>query len=77
MRSRSRAPSATAGTPRNIVGRLNAEVVKALQLADVRKRLIDGGSDIIGNLPEAADQFLRAEVEKWGTVVRAANVKPN
>jgi hypothetical protein len=43
----------------------------------VRKRLIDAGSQIIGNSPEAADRFLREEVEKWGTVVRAAKVTPN
>ena len=68
---------APAGTPRNVISRLNAETLKALKLPDVQKRLIDSGSDIIGNSPEQADQFLRAEVEKWGKVVRAANVKPN
>jgi tripartite-type tricarboxylate transporter receptor subunit TctC len=68
---------APAGTPRNVIARLNAETLKALKLPDMQKRLIDSGSDIIGNTPEQADQFLRAEVEKWGKVVRAANVKPN
>ena len=66
-----------AGMPREVVTRLNAEAVKAIQLPDVRKRLLDGGSDIIGNAPDAADRFLREEVEKWGKVVKAANVKPN
>jgi tripartite-type tricarboxylate transporter receptor subunit TctC len=68
---------APAGTPRNVVSRLNAEALKAIKLPDVDKRLVDSGSSIIGNSPEQADQFLRAEVEKWGKVVRAANVKPN
>jgi tripartite-type tricarboxylate transporter receptor subunit TctC len=68
---------APAGTPRNVITRLNAETLKALKLPDVAKRLVDSGSDIIGNSPEQADEFLRAEVEKWGKVVRAANVKPN
>jgi len=67
---------AAAGTPRNIVNRLNAETVKAIQLPDVQKRLLEGGSDIVGNSPEAADKFLRDEVEKWGAVVRAAKVTP-
>jgi tripartite-type tricarboxylate transporter receptor subunit TctC len=67
---------AAAGTPRDIMNRLNAETVKAIQLPDVRKRLLEGGSDIVGNSPEAADKFLRDEVEKWGTVVRAAKVTP-
>ena len=68
---------AAAGTPRNIVNRLNAETVKAIQLPDVQKRLLEGGSDIVGNSPEAADKFLRDEVEKWGAVVRAAKVTPS
>lgn len=68
---------APVGTPRNVIARLNAETLKALKLPDVQKRLVDSGSDIIGNSPEQADEFLRAEVEKWGKVVRAANVTPN
>ena len=68
---------APAGTPKNIVTRLNEETLKALKLPDVQKRLLDSGSDIIGNSPEQADQLLKAELQKWGTVVRAANVKPN
>ena len=68
---------APAGTPRNVIARLNAETLKAIKLPDVEKRLIESGSDIIGNSPEQADAFLRAEVEKWGKVVRAANVTPN
>jgi tripartite-type tricarboxylate transporter receptor subunit TctC len=67
---------AAAGTPRDIVNRLNAETVKAIRLPDVQKRLLEGGSDIVGNSPEAADKFLRDEVEKWGAVVRAAKVTP-
>jgi tripartite-type tricarboxylate transporter receptor subunit TctC len=68
---------APAGTPRNVIARLNAETLKALKLPDVEKRLVEGGSNIIGNSPEQADEFLRAELEKWGKVVRAANVTPN
>ncbi|HYN13537.1 MAG TPA: tripartite tricarboxylate transporter substrate-binding protein, partial [Burkholderiales bacterium] len=66
---------APAGTPREVIGRLNAELLKALSLPEVRQRLIDAGSEIIGNSPEAADRHLRDEVEKWGVVVRAANVR--
>ena len=68
---------APAGTPKPVLARLNAETLKAIQLPDVNKRLLDGGSTIIGNNPEEADRFLRDEVEKWGKVVRAAGVKPN
>ena len=65
------------GTPNDIVQRLNSEIQKALQMPDVRKRLIDSGSEIIGNSPEAADRFLKEEVAKWAVVVKAAKVTPN
>ena len=67
---------APAGTPREIVNRLNAEVLKVIALPDVRTRLIEAGSVIVGNSPEAADRFLREDLDKWGKVVRAAKVTP-
>jgi tripartite-type tricarboxylate transporter receptor subunit TctC len=63
------------GTPRDIVARLNAELVKVLANPEVRQRLIDGGSEVIGNAPEAADKFLQNEIARWGTVVKAANIR--
>jgi tripartite-type tricarboxylate transporter receptor subunit TctC len=66
---------APAATPRDILMKLHAEVNKALTRPEVRQRLIDTGSEIIGNSPEAADRHLRDEVERWGVVVRAANVR--
>ncbi|MBM3357970.1 MAG: tripartite tricarboxylate transporter substrate binding protein [Betaproteobacteria bacterium] len=68
---------APAATPRDVIGRLNAEILKILTIPEVRQRLLDAGSEIIGNSPEAADRFLKSELERWGTVVRAANVKAN
>ena len=63
------------GTPREIVGRLNAEIVKILAMPEVRNRLTDGGSDVIGNSPEEADRFLKSEIARWGEVIRAANIR--
>lgn len=68
---------APAATPRDVINRLNAEIVKALAIPEIRQRLLDLGSDIIGSSPQTADGFLKSELERWGTVVRAANVKPN
>jgi tripartite-type tricarboxylate transporter receptor subunit TctC len=62
------------GTPRDIVNRLNAEVVKILAIPEIRQRLIDGGSEVIGNSPEEADRFLQAEIARWGAVVKAAKI---
>jgi len=62
------------GTPREIVGKLNAEMVKALAIPELRQRLVEGGSEVIGNSPEAADKFLHSEIARWGAVVKAANI---
>ena len=62
-------------TPKDIVNKLNAEIVKALAIPEIRQRLIDGGSEVIGNSPEAADKFLQSEIVRWGAVVKAANIR--
>jgi tripartite-type tricarboxylate transporter receptor subunit TctC len=62
------------GTPKDVLTKLNAEVVKILALPEIRQRLIEGGSEVIGNSPEAADRFLQTEISRWGTVVKAANI---
>lgn len=62
------------GTPKDIVAKLNTEIAKILALPEVRQKLVDGGSEVIGNSPEAADRFLQNEISRWGTVVRAANI---
>ena len=48
--------------------------MKVLALPEIRQRLIDGGSEVIGNSPEAADRFLQTETARWGAVVRAAKI---
>ncbi len=63
------------GTPKDVVAKLNAEVVKVLAIPEIRQRLVDGGSEVIGNSPEAADRFLHSEIARWGAVVKAANVR--
>jgi tripartite-type tricarboxylate transporter receptor subunit TctC len=62
------------GTPKDIINKLNAEVVKALNTPELRQRLTDGGSEVIGNSPEEADRFLKSEIIKWGKVVKAAKI---
>ncbi len=65
---------APAGTPKDIVSKLNTEVAKILAIPEIKQKLIDGGSEVIGNSPEAADKFLQTEIARWGTVVKAANI---
>jgi tripartite-type tricarboxylate transporter receptor subunit TctC len=68
---------APAGTPREAVGRTHVEVAKALRLPDVGRRLADDGAEPGGMPPEAFAAFIRAEIGKWGRVVREARITLN
>lgn len=63
---------APAGTPRDIISKLNAESVKALQSPQFKERLAALGLEPVGNSPEAATAFIQAEITKWAPVVKAA-----
>jgi len=67
-------PSAT---PKEIVARLHQEIVKALQLPDVRSRLEAEGAEIIGNTPEQAAAIVRTELDKWAEVIRKTGMTAN
>lgn len=62
-------------TPREIVARLNSEVGKILASTAVRERFINEGVEPIGGTPEQFDAFIRAEIDKYAKVVKAANLK--
>ncbi len=62
-------------TSRELIMRLNAEAVRAMSAPDMRERLAVEGADPTSGTPEQFAAFLRAEIEKWGKVVTAANVR--
>ena len=66
---------APGNTPKEIVARLSAEVGKMMRSPEVRERFATLGVDPVGNTPEEAAEFLRAEIAKSGKIVRDANVK--
>lgn len=66
---------APAATPRDIVQKLYAEISRALKEPDARERLANLGAEIVDKNPEGFAEHLRAEVSKWGKVVRAAGMK--
>jgi len=68
---------APAGTPRDIIAKLHAGVVRALQNSDVRKRLMNDGAEPVGSSPEQFATYIRAETEKWAKVIKAAGIVPN
>jgi tripartite-type tricarboxylate transporter receptor subunit TctC len=65
------------GTPKDIIKRINAEVVGALRQPDVAQRVREQGFTLVADAPEEAEAFMAAEVERWGKLVRDANVKPD
>lgn len=67
---------APAKTPRAIVDRLNASVVKALSDPAVRNGLSSQGAEPVGNTPDEYDRYNRTEIERWSKVARAAGVVP-
>jgi tripartite-type tricarboxylate transporter receptor subunit TctC len=67
--------AAPAGTPRDIITRLNGAIVKALQMPDVREKLQAQGAEILSGTPEEAGSFIRSEVTKWGKVVKASGAR--
>jgi tripartite-type tricarboxylate transporter receptor subunit TctC len=64
-----------AGTPRPIVDKLNAEIVKIMHTPGVLDRLAADGPIAIGNSPEEFASYIKAEQVKWSKVVREANIK--
>ena len=66
---------APANTPREIVARMNAEIVKALNDPAVRKPLVEGGNDVIGGTPEEFGKLFNAELVKWAQIVTSVGAK--
>ena len=63
------------GTPRDIITRLNAEIVKILKMPSVREQLAGQGAEPIGDTPEEFAQFTRSEIAKWAQVVKISGAK--
>jgi tripartite-type tricarboxylate transporter receptor subunit TctC len=64
-------------TPKPVVARLHQEILKALNSPEVKTRLESEGAEIIGNTPEQAAAVLRADMEKWGEVIRRTGIRAN
>jgi tripartite-type tricarboxylate transporter receptor subunit TctC len=65
---------APAGTPKDIVAKLNAETVRILSIADLREKTRSQGIELGGSTPEEFGAFLKADIAKWTKAIREMNI---
>jgi tripartite-type tricarboxylate transporter receptor subunit TctC len=66
---------APAATPRDIIAKLHAGTVRAVQDPLVRQRIVSDGGEPVGNTPEDFAAIIRADFRKWGDVIRKAGIR--
>jgi tripartite-type tricarboxylate transporter receptor subunit TctC len=66
---------APAGTPREVIHRLNTEIAKVTALPEVRQRLEAVGMEVAGMGPDDFAAHIRRELRRWGELVRAAGIR--
>ncbi len=66
---------APAGTPKDVIAKLNAEFNKALKQPELNKRLSDEGADPAGGTPEQFAALIKEEIPRWGKVVKESGAK--
>jgi len=66
---------APAGTPREVVTRLNGEVLRVMQAPDIQARLTTEGAKSPAKMPEEFGAFVRSEIAKWAAVIREAGIR--
>ncbi len=64
-----------AGTPREVISRLNAEINRGLKLQDVREKLGNVGAEAVGTSPEELAKFVRDESDKFAKLIKASGAK--
>jgi len=67
---------ATGGTPRDIVGKLSAAVVRAVRDRGVKERFAADGAGAVGNSPEEFTAIVHSDIAKWAKLIRDAGIKP-
>jgi tripartite-type tricarboxylate transporter receptor subunit TctC len=65
----------TAGTPRPVIARIHAELVRAVALPDVKERMFNLGMEVAGSTPEQLGALVASDIAKWGKVIKASGVR--
>ena len=69
--------AAPAGTPKELVARLNREISAVLAQPDMRQKLADAGADAVGGAPELFAEHIRTEREKWSRLIKERGITIN
>ena len=64
------------GTPKEIIAMLNTEINAILATQQIKEKFANIGGAALGGTPEEYGKFVAAEIDKWGKVIKAANIKP-
>ena len=65
---------APAKTPAAIINRLNEEIVRALNIADVKEKVLNSGAETVGSSPEQFAAIINSEVAKWGKLIKDVGI---
>ena len=66
---------APARTPAAVIARMHKEIQRAVQLPEVRQKLVEQGGDPVAGPPEQLERVVKAELRKWAEVIQAAKIK--
>ena len=67
---------APAGTPKDVLTKVHADVVKVLAEPELRKKIAEMGADVVGNSPEEFGAWMCAESAQWAEIIKSANIRP-
>jgi tripartite-type tricarboxylate transporter receptor subunit TctC len=66
---------APAKTPREIVTRLNQEIVRVITSPEVKQKFFDAGVEVVGTSPDAFAQRIKAEMDQWAKIIQSGGIK--
>jgi tripartite-type tricarboxylate transporter receptor subunit TctC len=64
------------GMPKEVVGKLNAEIARALFIPDVKKRMDDIAVEVASSTPEELGERMRRDADKWGGIIKSMGIPP-
>jgi tripartite-type tricarboxylate transporter receptor subunit TctC len=68
---------APAGTPKDIVRKLQQDIAKVMALPEIRDKMVAMGTDPVGSSPEEFGLYIKSETIKWGRIIRESNIRPD